>query len=282
MLKGTRILAPSSQRQEALQKIHTSHLGMEKGIVIQAIAPYMPIRNKISITKGLVLKGTRILAPSSQRKEALQKIHTSHLGMEKGIVIPAIAPYMPIRNNVSITKGLVLKGTRILAPSSQRKEALQKIHTSHLGMEKGIVIPAIAPYMPNRNNVSITKGLVLKGTRILAPSSQRKEALQKIHTNHLGMEKGIVIPAIAPYMPIRNEISITKGLVLKGTRILAPSSQRKEALQKIHTSHLGMEKGIVIPAIAPYMPIRNEISITKVSHDSSRRRRGKTDTILPY
>ena len=86
---------------------------------------------------------------------------------------------------------------------------------------------------------------MLKGTRILAPSSQRKEALQKIHTSHLGMEKGIVIPAIAPDMPIRNKISITKGLVLKGTRILAPSSQRKEALQKIHTSHLGMEKGIV-------------------------------------
>ena len=45
-------------------------------------------------------------------------------------------------------------------------------------------------------------------------------------------------------MPIRNEISIIKGLVLKGTRITVPSSLRKEGLQKIHTGHLGMEKCI--------------------------------------
>lgn len=45
-------------------------------------------------------------------------------------------------------------------------------------------------------------------------------------------------------MPVRVEISVVKGLVLKGTRIVVSTSLRKEALQKIHTGHLEIEKCI--------------------------------------
>ncbi|XP_030851255.1 uncharacterized protein K02A2.6-like [Strongylocentrotus purpuratus] len=48
--------------------------------------------------------------------------------------------------------------------------------------------------------------------------------------------------AIRAYWNIRNELSEAEGLIMKGSRIVVPSTMKKQMLDKIHEGHLGIEK----------------------------------------
>ena len=45
-----------------------------------------------------------------------------------------------------------------------------------------------------------------------------------------------------PYYAVAAEISISEGLLLRGSRIIIPLSLRKEILQRLHTGHQGISK----------------------------------------
>jgi hypothetical protein len=45
-----------------------------------------------------------------------------------------------------------------------------------------------------------------------------------------------------PYWNYRDELSMEKGIILRGERILIPQSMQKEMLKRIHNSHLGIGK----------------------------------------
>ena len=45
-----------------------------------------------------------------------------------------------------------------------------------------------------------------------------------------------------PYWNIRDELSVHKGMILKGLKIVIPTALRKEVLTKIHVGHQGREK----------------------------------------
>ena len=49
-------------------------------------------------------------------------------------------------------------------------------------------------------------------------------------------------PELKPYWNFREELSVHKGMILKGSRIVIPRAMRKEILRKIHVGHLGREK----------------------------------------
>ena len=49
-------------------------------------------------------------------------------------------------------------------------------------------------------------------------------------------------PLISQYWPLRDEIHVIDGIVLMGERIIIPISMRQEMLEKLHESHLGMDK----------------------------------------
>ena len=42
-----------------------------------------------------------------------------------------------------------------------------------------------------------------------------------------------------PYWNIRDELSVHKGMILKGSKIVIPRALRKEILTKIHVGHKG-------------------------------------------
>ena len=42
---------------------------------------------------------------------------------------------------------------------------------------------------PNRNELSVDDGVVIKGERIVIPETMQHEALQKIHAGHQGINK---------------------------------------------------------------------------------------------
>ena len=54
--------------------------------------------------------------------------------------------------------------------------------------------------------------------------------------------KGGVSLVVRPYHAVAAEISISEGLLLRGRRIIIPSSLRKEILQRLHMGHQGISK----------------------------------------
>ncbi|KAK2713574.1 hypothetical protein QYM36_009452 [Artemia franciscana] len=47
---------------------------------------------------------------------------------------------------------------------------------------------------------------------------------------------------IQKYWNTRHELSIANGVVLKGDKIVIPATMRREILQQLHRSHMGMEE----------------------------------------
>ena len=58
-----------------------------------------------------------------------------------------------------------------------------------------------------------------------------------------GQEQKKELPSeIQPYWTFRDELTIEDGPILKGTRIVVPSTKQVEILKLIHESHLGLAK----------------------------------------
>ena len=56
------------------------------------------------------------------------------------------------------------------------------------------------------------------------------------------VNKTDVAPGAKPYWNYCDEISCQGGILLKGSRVIIPTSMRSEMLRNIHSSHLGTEK----------------------------------------
>ena len=64
-----------------------------------------------------------------------------------------------------------------------------------------------------------------------------------------------IVPALKPYWPLRDDISVEDGLILFGSRVIVPESLRGNILQQIHGGQFGIEKcklraksGVIGPA----------------------------------
>ena len=55
-------------------------------------------------------------------------------------------------------------------------------------------------------------------------------------------EKHELTGAIRPYYPVKTEIAVANGLLLRGSRLIIPASMRLEILDKIHTGHQGITR----------------------------------------
>ena len=47
---------------------------------------------------------------------------------------------------------------------------------------------------------------------------------------------------IKQYLPVKSELTVTNGMLLRGSRLIIPSSMRPEILQCIHSGHQGITK----------------------------------------
>ena len=54
--------------------------------------------------------------------------------------------------------------------------------------------------------------------------------------------KACVSNSTRMYWHVRDELSELNGIILRGQRILIPTSMRKEMLERIHQGHMGIEK----------------------------------------
>ena len=63
---------------------------------------------------------------------------------------------------------------------------------------------------------------------------------------------------IQPYWTFREEWTIEDGLILKGTRIVVPSTKQAEILKLIHEGHLGLTKCMLRAKETVYWPGLND------------------------
>ena len=79
----------------------------------------------------------------------------------------------------------------------------------------------------------------------LRVSTQADDELALLkHTIMQGWSSSIkqVPPVLQPYWKFREELTVEDGLILKGTRIIAPNKQQEAILKQIHEGHLGLNK----------------------------------------
>ena len=64
----------------------------------------------------------------------------------------AVTPYFPFPNELVVQDGLVLRGDRVVIPSTLRKETIQDLHAAHQGIEPTLRRARGSIYWPNMNN----------------------------------------------------------------------------------------------------------------------------------
>ncbi|GFS20133.1 retrovirus-related Pol polyprotein from transposon 297-like Protein [Elysia marginata] len=75
--------------------------------------------------------------------------------------------------------------------------------------------------------------------------SQTDEALKKIRhyiENGWPSHKGTTEPQVQPFWNLRHYLHVENGIVFYENRMVIPESMRKDILQKLHSSHLGVDK----------------------------------------
>ena len=82
--------------------------------------------------------------------------------------------------------------------------------------------------------------------------------LTKLIQNGWPENRSSVPDEIKPYFCYRHELTIVNGIIMKGTRIVIPSSLRKEIKKCLHTGHLGIERTKSNARSALFWPNMNE------------------------
>ena len=54
-------------------------------------------------------------------------------------------------------------------------------------------------------------------------------------------QKSSVRPELVPFFNYRDEMSVQDGIVFKSERVMIPKGMRREILQAVHSSHLGID-----------------------------------------
>ncbi|CAH8629063.1 unnamed protein product [Dicrocoelium dendriticum] len=79
----------------------------------------------------------------------------------------------------------------------------------------------------------------LKDIRRFTEEDQTFAALRDVILNGWPETKKQLPKELTPYFNFRDELTVCDGLLFKGSRILIPSSLRKEMLEHVHRAHLG-------------------------------------------
>ncbi|CAH8526715.1 unnamed protein product [Dicrocoelium dendriticum] len=79
-LKDIRRFTEEDQTFAALRDVILSGWPETKKQLPKELTPYFNFRDELTVCDGLLFKGSRILIPSSLRKEMLEHVHRAHLG----------------------------------------------------------------------------------------------------------------------------------------------------------------------------------------------------------
>ena len=86
--------------------------------------------------------------------------------------------------------------------------------------------------------------------------------LQQVILSGWPDSKGQVPPNAQEFWNYRDELTVAQGLIVKGQKIVVPSSLRGEMLEKLHEGHLGINKTIARARDVLFWP-RMSVEITE-------------------
>ena len=69
-----------------------------KHLVPQEVKAYFSSHDELSVQDGLLFKGNRVVIPTSLRQSIIQKIHSTHMGIEGSLYRAREAYYWPLMN----------------------------------------------------------------------------------------------------------------------------------------------------------------------------------------
>ena len=73
-------------------------------------------------------------------------------------------------------------------------------------------------------------------------NNQVLQKLRKFILDGFPDSKSSMPPELLPYFQVGSELSIAKGLIFKGDKIVIPSALRKETKERIHMGHMGSKR----------------------------------------
>ena len=109
---------------------------------------------------------------------------------------------------------------------------------------------AFLPYTPTSDNdmldYEVLSVLPVSSEKMeeLRKATAEDECLQKIHKYALigwPVRDGGVSPEIRPYFSFRDELIPEDGVILKGDKIVVPTSLQQDYAQQVHRGHIGLE-----------------------------------------
>jgi len=112
--------------------------------------------------------------------------------------------------------------------------------------------------IPNLD-VKIAQVLKIKPTRLETMQHETKTdpaltSLQELITRGWPQSKQDLPEELHPYWCMRDELSILDGLILKGHRVVVPSSQREDTLRRLHDAHQGVSSTLQRARRTVYWP----------------------------
>jgi hypothetical protein len=119
-------------------------LSLEKEIEQINMAEYLPISDP----------KLREIQTETEHDESLQVLKTVILDGWPELKQDApmeVHPYFHVRDELSVQNGIVFRGSRCIIPATMRASTLQKIHSSHLGIEGCLRRARDCLYWPNMN-----------------------------------------------------------------------------------------------------------------------------------
>ena len=120
-------------------------------------------------------------------------------------------------------------------------DALSRLQTQHADPQ-----PTIADDEMTAHVASVITGPPAPDTRLqqIIEAQEEDHVCRQIKTycSEGWPDKHSVNDAMIPYWSTRGELTVVQNILLKGTRIVIPSSMRLQILDKIHEGHQGIAK----------------------------------------
>uniref|UniRef100_A0A8D8X673 RNA-directed DNA polymerase n=2 Tax=Cacopsylla melanoneura TaxID=428564 RepID=A0A8D8X673_9HEMI len=101
------------------------------------------------------------------------------------------------------------------------------------------------------NNIPTTDENVMNAMNAQAKDDIIKEICKKIETQ---WERPKTNDPLLPFFHVKDELSVCNGMLMRGSRIVVPSSLRNDMLHRIHMGHLGITKSRLRARCALWWP----------------------------
>ena len=106
-----------------LERMICSGWPEKKDDVEQSLRPFFNFRDELTVQHGVIYRGERVVVPLKLRKDMIQRIHSSHIGIEGCLRRARVSLYWP-RMDAQVRDYIQSCETCLSTGSKQQKETM--------------------------------------------------------------------------------------------------------------------------------------------------------------